>query len=480
MNKINIIPMPKSVLAGDHDITIINAISFEEEFSACAEVFKFTAKKLFDVDFENGEGGVVLKKIEGLEEEEYRLTVNDGGVIIEATDMYGANNGVSSLYQLITVDGGAVSVPACEIADKPDCSYRAIMVDSTSKRDIPKVYHFIDTCYLTKTRYIHFHFADNGGYSLPSKKFPKLQREGKYYTHEDIVNIRKYCADRSIEIIPEIDVPGHATYLNVAYPEIFGCDPIEGEARKDLVCIGKPGVMDNLKAIFEEVMEMFPESKYFHVGGDEAMLDAWNNCKDCVSYMKEHNIPNVKALYTHSIKLLTDMVIDMGKIPVVWEGFPREGAEEISRKVIVTAWESMYHLADELLEEGFTITNASWLPLYAVHPNGYHAKKLGMWRWTPKDILCDWDVYTWKNWNQKTAAYKKPILVDHTDKVLGATYCLWLIGYQYEILALKENLPAMSERIWNVDSTYSYDDFEPALIKLVSFVDILQPEEFRC
>ena len=475
MNKINIIPMPKSLKAGEGTVKISAVICADAEFATCAETFKFTAKKLFALDFANGEGGIALKKVTDLDEEEYNLSVTENGVLIEATEPIGAINAISSLYQLLTVENGNVTAPVCEINDKPDSAYRAIMVDSPALRSFDQVLHFVDVCHLSKIRYLHCHFADNGGYTLPSKKFPKLPRENGHFTFEQIVELRKYCTDRCIEIIPEIDVPGHATYLNVTYPELFGCDPIEGEARKDLVCIGKPGVFDNLKEIFAEVMEMFPESRYFHVGGDEAIIEAWNNCKDCVAYMKEHNIPNVKALYTRSIKILTDMVLDMGKIPVVWEGFPREGSEEISRDVIVTAWESLYHLPNELLEEGFTVTNSSWLPLYAVHPNGTHAKLLGDWRWQPKDILCDWDIFTWKNWWDQSYAYEKPIVVEPTDKVIGATYCLWLIDYKYEILALKENLPAMSEKIWNVKSTYSYDEFEQALSKLVDLSDKLAP-----
>ncbi len=475
MNKINIIPMPKSLTAGNGTVSISTVVCFDPDFASCAEIFKITAKKLFSVDFTNGEGGVALKKVSGLDKEEYKLSVSESGVLIEATESCGANNAIASLYQLITVNNGAITAPACEIQDKPDCPYRAVMVDSPAFREFEHVLHFVDVCYLSKVRYIHFHFADNGGYTLPSKKFPKLPREGAHLSFEQVVELRKYCTDRGIEIIPEIDVPGHATYLNTTYPELFGCDPIEGEARKDLVCIGKPGVMDNLKEIFTEVMELFPESTYFHVGGDEATFEAWNNCKDCVAYMNEHGIPNVKALYTHSIKLLTDMVIELGKTPVVWEGFPREGAEQISRKVIVTAWESLYHLPDELIEEGFTVTNSSWLPLYAVHPNGTHAKLLGDWRWQPKDILCDWDIYTWKNWWDQSKAYEKPIVVQPTDQVIGATYCLWLVDYKYEIIALKENLPAMCEKIWNINSTYIYEEFEPALQKLIDLAEKLAP-----
>lgn len=477
MNKINIIPMPKSLAYGNETVKITPVISCDERFAVSAETFKLTAKKLYSVDFSDGEGGIVLKYLSGLEKEEYKLIISEDGVVIEASETDGANNAISSLYQLINVDNGVITAPVCSIADKPDCAYRAIMLDMPANmRSFEQLLHYVDICYLYKIKYLHLHLADNGGYNLPSKKFPKLPTPGKHYSEDQINVLRKYCADRGIVIIPEVDVPGHATYLNVSYPELFGCTPIEGEARKDLVCIGKPGVMDNLKAIFEEVIELFPESPYIHIGGDEAIIDAWNNCEHCKKFMEENGLKDVKALYTRSIKLLTDMILDLGKTPVVWEGFPRDGAEEISRDVIVTAWESLYHLPNELLEEGFTVTNSSWMPLYVVDPNGYHGQFVKGGRWQPKDVLEDWDVYTWKNWWEKSAAYEKPIIVEPTDKVIGATFCAWTWSYDIDINPVKENVPAMCEKIWNVNSTYTYEEFEPALNKLIALAEALGPK----
>lgn len=477
MKKINIIPMPKSVTVVNGIVTVAPTVSFDPEFTICAETFKTTAKKLFAIDFTNASGGVSIKKVAGLDKEEYKINVSDNGIEIEATEADGAHNAVATLYQMITVENGKLTVPKCSINDKPDSYFRAIMLDMPANmRTFEQLLHYVDICYLYKIKYLHLHLADNGGYNLPSKKFPKLPTPGKSYTEEQINELRKYCADRGIIIIPEVDVPGHATYLNVTYPELFSCTPIEGEARKDLVCIGKLGVMDNLKAIFEEVIELFPEAPYIHIGGDEAIIDAWNNCEHCTKFMKDNGLKDVKALYTRSIKLLTDMILDMGKTPIVWEGFPRDGAEEISRDVIVTAWESLYHLPNELLEEGFTVTNSSWLPLYVVDPNGYHGQFVKGGRWQPDDILNDWDIYTWKNWWEKSAAYEKPIVVEPTDKVIGATFCAWTWSYDIDINPVKENVPAMCEKIWNRNSTYTFEDFEPALSKLISLADALGPK----
>lgn len=476
-----ILPVPKKIIPDGTPenpgvFTLPPVLSVKESsFAEYAESFRHIAAKLHGLEFTSGDGGICLCRDDSLDREEYRMECTADGIFLYAADADGITCAFATLHQIIRNENGMISVPACKILDKPDCSYRALMIDLPGCRTLEQMLHYADICYLYKIRYLHLHLSDNGVYCLPSRKFPKLPTPEKSFSFEQIEILRKYCAARRIEIIPEIDVPGHTTCLNHAYPELFSDTPLEGEARDDLICIGKPGISETLRELFAEVMEMFPDSRYFHIGGDEAVIDAWNNCADCTAYMKKHGIPDVKALYTHSIKILTDIVLELGKIPVVWEGFPRDGAEQISRKVIVTAWESLYHLPNELIEEGFTITNSSWMPLYVVHPNSYHAQFVKNGRWYPQDILTGWNIYTWKNWWEKSAAYEKPIVVEPTEQVIGATYCVWLTDYAVELPAVLENLPAMCERLWNVNSTLSIEDYTASLTRLTALADILKP-----
>ena len=204
---------------------------------------------------------------------------------------------------------------------------------------------------------------------------------------------------------------------------------------------------------------MFPNSRYLHIGGDEAKIADWEYCTDCQRYMKKHGIGGAKALYTDFIRRMTDMVLELGRTPIVWEGFPREGSEAISRDVIVTAWESYYHLADELVEEGFKIINASWEPLYIV-PEGHRVVKSG--RWTPEEVL-EWSIFTWKNWNKKTVAHLNPIHLTPTEQVLGGQLCAWENDYDGEIFAVRENLPALAERTWTVRRRLEDSEFRAKL-----------------
>ncbi len=467
-NLLPIIPQPKKVIldGGEENYKVYctpAVITSAPEFSRFLPTFKLNATKLHGLLLTDGEGGISLKTDTSLEGEAYRIECCEDGINLYASTDDGIVNALSTIHQIINEKDGRISYPAYYIEDRPDSSYRALMIFMPYHMNrFEDILHYIDVCYLNKIKFIHI----NGCY--PSKKFPKFNESGKKFTWEQIDKLNEYCKERNVEIIPAIQVPGHTEYLNILYPELFDHTPISGHVRRDIICIGKPGVLDSLRELITEVMEMFPNSRYFHIGGDEAEISAWNNCVDCRRYMEENGINGVKELYSHAVKLITDIVLDLGKTPVVWEGFPKEGSEGISRKVIVTAWESLYHLPTDLIEEGFTITNSSWMPLYIVRPE-HHGVKGG--RWYPKDIINDWNVYTWKNWWEKSCAYEKPIVVEPTDQVLGGTYCAWSTTYEQDINTIIENLPAVSEKLWNVASTLTIDEFNRSLPNITTLAD---------
>ena len=225
----------------------------------------------------------------------------------------------------------------------------------------------------------------------PSERCPSkgAHRGQELYEGAD-AELNAYADERGVEIIPEIEVPGHSAAMISAYPDLFA-NTMEVEnvvdkhslfnntGKQNIICVGKDGVMDTLRSLVIEVLEMFPNSRYLHTGGDEAKIADWEYCTDCKRYMKKHGIAGARNMHTHCIKRMTDMLLAIGRTPIVWEG-----SDEISRDVIVTAWESYYHLAPELVEEGFNIINASWEPLYIV-PAGHRVVKSG--RWTPEEIL---------------------------------------------------------------------------------------------
>ena len=468
---LNVIPRPKGVLFLNGSIKIKAAIiSKHSAFDVYVEAFVEYAKKLNGIDFSHSEGGIEIWRDITLEASQYRITSSDGRVKLSAFDEDGLTAGFATLHQMMSVEGEEILFPAVTVTDKPDCAYRALMVDLARKwHTVEEITDYIDLCYLYKIKFIHLHFTDSQGYTLPSVIFPKLPTAGKSYSFEDIEHLNEYAKKRNIEIIPELDIPGHSAKAKAAYPELFEHSPIEGVCDEHVLCIGKPNLLENIRKIIVEIMGMFPNSRYFHIGGDEASFDTCFNCRDCMAYMDSLGITDVKALYTRFIKDVTEMVLSLGRTPIVWEGFPKEGAEMLSRDIIVTAWESLYHLPNELIEEGFTVTNSSWLPLYIVPPTHKHVSG---GRWYPDDI-CDWNIYTWRNWWKKSAAAENPIIVAPTDKVIGGTLCAWECTYSEGIIPVKENLAAFSERVWNSEKEVDREHFLSSFNSIIKLADKL-------
>ena len=158
--------------------------------------------------------------------------------------------------------------------------------------------------------------------------------------------------------------------------------------------------------------------------------------------MKNHHIEDVGELYSDFVGRVAQIVLDLGRTPIVWEGFPKKGAHRVPRETVVIAWESHYNFADDLLDEGFQIINGSWQPLYIVPST--------IQRWTPLDIM-KWDVYDWQHWWEKSRATLNPIHLAPTEKVLGAQVSAWCCSYEREIPFVMENLAALSERTWSVN-----------------------------
>lgn len=479
-----IIPTPRQLLSDTETLvytSILPGVCCDADLlRPAAEALVEYAKRLHGLELCTGEGGILLSLDESLAEDEYRLDITRDGARLLASSPIGAHYGSASLLQLMRIEGG-LGLPMLSIADRPECSYRALMVDLARKwHDFSTLLEYVDLCYFYKVRFLHLHFIDTQSYTLPSEKFPKMPTEGRHYSREQIAELNEYASSRGIELIPEIEVPGHAAAMVNAYPELFANvmdteNVVDNYAlfnntgKNNVICVGRPDIMDTLRTLAAEVIEMFPHSRYLHIGGDEAKIADWDHCYECKKYMQEHGLSGVKALYTDFIRRMTDMVLELGRTPIVWEGFPREGSEQISRDVVVTAWESYYHLADELVEEGFNIINASWEPLYIV-PEGHRVVKSG--RWTPDEIL-DWSIYTWKNWNKKTVAHLNPIHLQPTKQVLGGQLCAWENTYEGEIVAVRENLAALSERTWTVRRLVEDDEFQARLERLIPLAEKL-------
>lgn len=188
---------------------------------------------------------------------------------------------------------------------------------------------------------VHWHLSDDHGWRIESKKFPKLhEASGEYYTQEEIREVVAYAKEHGIEVIPEIDMPGHNLALLAAFPE-YSCkgQPVEmAKARgvyKTILCAGKDETYAFVEELLEEIIPLF-DSKYFHIGGDEAPKDEWKECSHCNAKMKELGLTNYEDLQGHFTRQVCEILKKYGKTPICWNDALL--ASNIPQDVVIQYW----------------------------------------------------------------------------------------------------------------------------------------------
>ena len=240
-------------------------------------------------------------KAAGTNPESYTLDANPQRIVVSARDPRGLLYGAVTLLQLLETHGkNSARVPALHIDDTPRFAWRGLMLDSARHfQTVDQIKQLLDAMALHKLNTFHWHLTDDQGWRIEIKQYPKLTAvggcripagdagvgsDGKprpycgYYTQDQIREVVRYAAERQITVMPEIDVPGHATAAITAYPEL-------GVLDTPLVVSNEWGVNTNLFNVEEstfvflenvlgEVASLFPGT-YVHVGGDEAVKDQW-------------------------------------------------------------------------------------------------------------------------------------------------------------------------------------------------------------
>lgn len=324
-----IVPKPYSILKSEGQ-TVISA-------STKIESSDLIKKELAFLDFENGEENFVAFEIADTEYD-YEL-VADGNVKVISSTEEGLFHGAMTLKQLI-FDGykdGKSYIDNCAIKDKPRFEYRGFMLDVV-RHFFPKdvILGLIDSLALIKINKFHLHLSDNQGYRLESKAFPVLNEKGNmrkstrgdgvpvggYFSQDDVKEIVRYAAERYIEIIPEIDLPGHTLALLSAMPEL-GCTGERYEVAERfgiddrIMCAGREENYEFLEKLLSEVVELFP-SKYFHLGGDEVPKTHWENCEKCKEKLKSEGLKNFEELQGYFTNRVINILKSHGKTPIVW------------------------------------------------------------------------------------------------------------------------------------------------------------------
>ncbi len=304
--------------------------------------------------------------------EGYKFVVNSSGINISSSDEAGAFYGVQTLLQMLppVVYSGKPtgfekwSVPFVKIEDSPRFAYRGMMLDvSRTFFDAETVKRYIDWMSHHKINKFHWHLTDDNGWRVEIKKYPELtrkgawrgpgevlkasfgsgnQRYGGFYTQEQIREIVAYAAERHIEVIPEIDLPGHSKAVTASYPHV-GCEgeaaelSVQGEGQ-NAWCVGKEQNFKMLEDIVKEMVKLFP-SKNFHIGGDEVNYAQWTSCPHCNQLMEKEKMKDHHELLNYFVRRMETIVEKYGKHMSGWDEILDGG--DLNPTSRVYAWRSV-------------------------------------------------------------------------------------------------------------------------------------------
>lgn len=312
--------------------------------------------------------------------EGYTLQVTDNGIRITASEAAGFFYALQTLKQLLPHQYFAESVqqvewtlPYVEISDRPHLGHRGYMLDIArhffNKEEVKRV---LDIMAFYKMNRFHWHLTDDQGWRIEIPEYPRLTEvgairkgsfsnpgdgrafyddteygRGMWYSQDDLREIVAYAAERHIEIIPEVDLPGHMVAAVASYPE-FSCDPskeyevrIDGGISHDVLNIGKDEVIDFLKCVLGHVATIFPY-QYVHIGGDECPTEQWSNNADCLRRVQEEGLSGVNELQSWLVELLGNYLKnEYGKDLVVWDELLAHWSSQNTVKPVVMAWNSI-------------------------------------------------------------------------------------------------------------------------------------------
>ena len=509
--EIHIIPKPQQITIdrGTFNLTsktiIVSSESAKPEANYLAEVFEkaFGQKP----EIQQRGNGITLAINPGLKsklgKEGYQLKVQSKGIVIEGATNAGVFYGIQSLRQLLPPDfefhpemRKTAAVPNVSIVDWPRFQWRDFMLDESRHfKGMEVVKGLLDQMALLKMNVFHWHLTDDQGWRIEIRKYPRLTSIGGYrkdtqasrhsdkrvgvphsgfYTQEQIKEIIAYASERHIQIVPEIEMPGHAMAAIAAYPwlGVLGTTtevPVTFGKMDDSFDIANPKVIQFLKDVLTEVFALFP-GKVVHIGGDEVKFETWKDSPEIQAFMKQKGLKSPADLQIYFTNLISQFIDSTGHRMMGWNEILGDNVHEwqdtadtqtketLAKSAIIQFWKGSLELINKAVSNGYDVVNSyhaqtyldynyKTIPLskaYAFDPipegldSKYDAKILGlgcqMWsEWIPTKEKMDLKIfprlaaYAELGWTNKD---KK----DH-EKFLGSLYEMekrWdLLGISY-------------------------------------------------
>ncbi|MFT4289924.1 beta-N-acetylhexosaminidase [Enterobacter sp.] len=290
-------------------------------------------------------------------DESYTLKVDADGAIISANTRFGALRGMETLLQLIQNGPENTAIPWVTIEDAPRFPWRGLLLDS-ARHFIPlnDIKRQIDGMAAAKLNVLHWHLTDDQGWRFTSKRYPKLTQlasDGQFYTPEQMREIVRYAADRGIRVVPEIDMPGHASAIAVAYPELMSAPgPYEMERHwgvlKPVLDPTKEATYTFAEAMVSELAAIFPDP-YLHIGGDEVDDTQWKQNTAIQKFMRDNKLADSHALQAYFNRKLETILEKHHRQMVGWDEIFHP---DLPKSILIQSWQGQDALG-QVAEKGY-------------------------------------------------------------------------------------------------------------------------------
>ena len=440
---------------------------------------------------------VLSQPSKNLGEEGYLLNISATEINIVANSYAGLFYGTQSFLQYVIANKmqSPIKIPNLSISDKPNVAWRGMNMDvSRHFFNADAIKELLDLLAFYKMNVFHWHLADNEGWRLEIKKYPKLTEVGAwrteipgsimykkdstytkkldgkpyqyggFYTQEQVKDIVAYAKDRNITIVPEIDVPGHSGAALSAYPE-FSCEKHIQETPNSTLwngvvnplnvnlnyCAGQESTFEFLEDVFTEVMALFP-SKYIHVGGDEVDKSYWKKCAICQKRMLDNDLKDENELQSYFIKRVAKFLEKNDRKLIGWDEI-LEGGAPTNATVMSWRGEKGGIEAAKLQQEVIMIPND---PLYF---NRYQEDP------KTEPIAEIWGINTLEkvyHYNLIPSELSK----EEATYIIGGQFAIWtefVSSLEYLEYTLLPRMPAFAENMWSTPKNKNYENFKMRL-----------------
>lgn len=501
VESVDIVPQPVSVVASDgaFDLTKntkICLLSDDSTLNYSVRLFNGLLDKSFGkplpvIKSTQPEAGAINVRLGGLQPEEYTLNIRPDGVDITGGSPAGVFYAFQTLRQLLPVavargeKAGVIELPVAEIADKPHFAHRGGMLDVCRHFfTADDVKTFIDILAMHKLNRFHWHLTDDQGWRIEIKQYPKLTEVGAFrdrcnlqaeadapkdsvpyggfYTQDEIRDIVQYAAKRFITVIPEIEMPGHASAALASYPYL-GCKgegyvvPSTWGVKADVYCAGNDSTFRFIEGVLSEVVELFP-SEYIHIGGDECPKINWQQCPACQQRIKTEKLKNENELQSYFMQRAEKFLAGKGRKIVGWDEILEGG---ISETATVMSWRGSAGGIEAAKKGNHAImapNSHCYLDYYQTDKTETEPKSIG--GHLPIEKVYSLDPYEGLN-------------ADEQQYILGVQGNLWtefISEFDHAEYMLLPRLAALAEVGWSYDNK-DFDSFKKRETSLARLYD---------